>query len=89
MVYALAGRRADAQKVLNELSRLAEHRYVTPVAFVHIHTGLGNQDQAFAWLEKSYQERSNFMTYLKVAAMVDPLRSDPRFADLLRRVGLE
>ena len=89
MVYALAGRRADAQKVLNELSERAEHRYVTPVSFAYIHTGLGNKDQAFAWLEKSYQERSYFMVYLKVAAMVDPLRSDPRFADLLRRVGLE
>jgi eukaryotic-like serine/threonine-protein kinase len=88
MVYALAGRRAEAQKVLNELIELADQRYVPPVAIVHIHTGLGNKDQAFAWLEKAYQERSNFLAYLKVAAMVDPLRSDPRFTDLVRRVGL-
>ena len=50
--------------------------------------GLGNKEQAFAWLEKAYQERSNMIAYLKVLPTVDPLRSDPRFADLVQRVGL-
>ncbi len=49
---------------------------------------LGEKDQAFAWLERAYEERSFMMLYLKVAPNLDPLRSDPRFADLLRRVGL-
>ncbi len=49
---------------------------------------LGKKDQAFAWLERAYEERSFFMMYLKVAPNLDPLRSDPRFADLVRRVGL-
>ncbi len=89
MVYALAGRRAEAQNLLDELTKLAEHRYVTPVALANIHIGLGNKDQAFAWFEKAYHERSYYMTWIKVMAIVDPLRSDPRFTDLLRRVGLE
>jgi DNA-binding winged helix-turn-helix (wHTH) protein len=49
---------------------------------------LGDKDQAFVWLEKAYQERSNFIAYLKVYPIVDPLRSDPRFDELLRRTGL-
>jgi hypothetical protein len=47
-----------------------------------------HEDQAFSWLEKAYEERFNRLAYLKVEALWDPLRSDPRFADLLRRVGI-
>jgi hypothetical protein len=53
-----------------------------------LHIGLGDKDQAFAWLEKSYTERERWMVTLKVAPALDPLRFDPRFADLVRRVGL-
>jgi TolB-like protein/tetratricopeptide (TPR) repeat protein len=88
MCYGLAGRKAEAIKILNELLELNRHRYVTPVALAYIHIGLGAKDQAFAWLEKAYQERSNFMAYLKVEAIADPLRSDPRLDDLLRRMGI-
>jgi eukaryotic-like serine/threonine-protein kinase len=88
MCYALAGRKAEARKTLVELLELNRSRYVTPVALVHLYTGLGETDQAFYWLEKSYQERSYFMAYLRVIPLADPLRPDPRFADLLRRMGL-
>jgi TolB-like protein/DNA-binding winged helix-turn-helix (wHTH) protein/Flp pilus assembly protein TadD len=88
LVYGLAGRKGEATKVLNELLELNESRYVTPAAIVNIYIGLGDKDQAFVWLEKAYQERSNYIAYLKVFPIVDPLRSDPRFADLVRRVGL-
>jgi len=88
LAYGLAGRKADANKVLNELLKLNESRYVTPAALVNVYIGLGDKDQAFAWLEKAYEERSNYIAYLKVFPIVDPLRSDPRFADLVRRVGL-
>ncbi|HXU08688.1 MAG TPA: protein kinase [Blastocatellia bacterium] len=88
MCYGYAGRKAEAIKILNELLELNRHRYVTPVALVQVYIGLGAKDQAFDWLEKAYQERSNFMAYLKVEAIADPLRSDPRFDDLLRRMGL-
>jgi hypothetical protein len=55
----------------------------------NVYIGLGDKDQAFVWLEKAFQERSNALVWLKVWPLWDPLRSDPRFDDLLRRVGLE
>ena len=88
MCYGLAGRKVEANKTLEELLELNRHRYVTPVAMVYVYTGLGDKDRAFVWLEKAYQERSNLMSYLKVIPIADPLRSDPRFGDLLRRMGL-
>jgi TolB-like protein/Tfp pilus assembly protein PilF len=88
MCYGLAERKAEANKVLAELLELDRRRYVTPVALVQVYIGLGDNDQAFAWLEKAFQERSYLMSFLKVEPMVDPLRSDPRFDDLLRRIGL-
>jgi hypothetical protein len=63
--------------------------YVAPFALAAIYIRLGDKDQAFHWLEKAYEERSNPLSYLRVNSVVDPLRSDPRFRDLLRRVGLE
>ena len=88
MAYGLAGRKTDANKVLNELLKLNESRYVTPAALVNVYIGLGDKDQAFAWLEKAYQEKSNYLVYLKVFPLIDPLRSDPRYNELVRRVGL-
>jgi TolB-like protein/Flp pilus assembly protein TadD len=89
IAYARAGRRADARRVLDELTRRAQTTYVPPAAFVTTHIGLGDVDAAFRWLERAYAERSNMMRGLKVNPNLDPLRGDPRFADLLRRVGLE
>ena len=86
MIYGLAGRKAEAQNILQELLRLNERRYVTPAAVAYVYIGLDDKDQAFAWLEKAYQENSNFLAYLR-HPVADPLRSDPRFADLVRRVG--
>ena len=88
LAYGLADRKAEAKKVLDELLKLNRTRYVTPAAFVNVYIGLGDKDKAFEWLEKAFQERSNYVAYLKVFPIADPLRSDPRFADLLRRVGL-
>ncbi|HEX7333678.1 MAG TPA: tetratricopeptide repeat protein [Pyrinomonadaceae bacterium] len=88
LVYGLAGRKPDALKILNELLELNKTRYVTPAALVNVYIGLGDKEQAFVWLEKAYQERSNYLAWLKVFPLLDPLRSDPRFADLVRRVGL-
>jgi tetratricopeptide (TPR) repeat protein len=88
MCYGLAGRKVEANKALHELLELNRRRYVTPVALVKVYIGLGDKDRAFAWLEKAFQERSNFMAYLRVIPEADTLRSDPRFDDLLRRMGL-
>ena len=57
-------------------------------SFAVVYVGLRELDQAFLWLEKAYDERTNSLAYLKVQATWDPLRSDPRFTDLLRRIGL-
>jgi TolB-like protein/DNA-binding winged helix-turn-helix (wHTH) protein/Flp pilus assembly protein TadD len=88
LTYGLAGRKAEAMKIRDELLALTKSRYVTPAALVNVYIGLGDREQAFVWLEKAYQERSNYLAFLKVFPIIDPLRSDPRFADLVRRVGL-
>ena len=88
LAYGLAGRKADATKILNELLEVSKTRYVTPAALANVYIGLGDKEQAFVWLEKAYAERSNYVAYLKVFPLLDPIRSDPRFADLVRRVGL-
>lgn len=87
--YAQAGRRADALRLLAELKRRRKAGYVPPPAFVNAYLGLGEYDQAFAWLEQAYQEQSNSLQLLKVQPFFDPIRDDPRFKDLLRRVGLD
>ncbi len=89
LAYGVAGRKREANQILNELLQLQKQRYVTPMALCFVYIGLGNKDQAFAWLEKGYQERANHIAFFKVSPTVDPLRSDPRFADLLRRTGLD
>lgn len=86
--YAQAGRRTDALRLLAELKRRKQAGYLPAGAFVNAYLGLGENDLAFAWLEQAYREQSNILQYAKVHPFFDPLRGDPRFADLLRRVGL-
>ena len=87
--YALAGERGQALKILNELNDLSKHRYVSSNLKAVIHTGLGDNDQAFEWLESAYQEHDVQLMPIKVDPVWDPLRSDPRFQDLLKKMGLE
>ena len=86
--YAVAGKRAEARKVIGELEQLAKQKYVSPYFIAVIYAGLGDRDQTFAWLEKAYQERHQYMTLIGVEPVFDPVRSDPRFANLIRRIGL-
>jgi TolB-like protein/DNA-binding winged helix-turn-helix (wHTH) protein/Flp pilus assembly protein TadD len=86
--YARAGRRSDALRILAELKRRKRHGYVAAASFVIVYLGLGENEQAFAWLEEAYKERSNMLQFVKVHPLFDPLRGDPRFIDLLHRVGL-
>jgi len=85
--YAAAGKSEEARKVLDDLHALAKKQYVLPFGFAVIHIGLGENDEALEWLEKAYQDRNGWMVYLKVSPWLDPLRSDPRFQDLLRRMN--
>jgi len=86
--YAHAGRRNDALRLLNELKQRQNKSYVPTAAFVNAYLGLDDREQAFVWLESAYQEQSNILQFLKVQPFFDPLRDDPRFKDLVRRVGL-
>ena len=86
--YAISGKVEEARQILKELAERSKQGYVEPVMTATIHAGLGEKDQAFALLEKAYQERSEELLFLKVSPKFDSLRSDPRFADLLRRLNL-
>jgi hypothetical protein len=74
--------------LIDELKQLSSQGYVGPTSLALIYAGLGDKDQAFAWLDKGYQWHSFQMQWLGVEPRWDNLRSDPRFADLLRRLGL-
>ena len=84
--YARSGRRADALKLLGELQRRQAAGYVPAAAFVNAYLGLGDTEAAFRALEQAYTERSNILQFLKVHPYFDPIRSDPRFVELVRRV---
>ncbi len=87
--YARAGKSAEARKLLSELKEESKRRYVSWSDFAAIYAGLGEKDQAFACLEKAYEQRdTKLVTRGSLNPLLDPLRSDPRFADLLRRIGL-
>lgn len=86
--YGVAGRAGEARKLLKKLTELSKREYVPPASVAWGNFGLGDRDQAFEWMEKAYQERSNALAYLGVWPVVDPFRSDPRFRSLLRRIGL-
>jgi TolB-like protein/Flp pilus assembly protein TadD len=85
--YGRAGMRAEAQALVEDLEEQSKQRYISTYYFVIIHLGLGEREQVFAWLERAFEERAGFLAYLKVEPMLDPLRDDPRFASLLRRIG--
>ena len=87
--YAHAGRRAEALRLLDELKRRQQKGYVPTAAFVNAYLGLGDNEQAFAWLERAYKEHSMILQYIRVHPFFDPLRGDPRLADLVRRIGLD
>jgi tetratricopeptide (TPR) repeat protein len=86
--YGRSGRREEATKVLGQMHELAKQRYVPAYGFGQAYAALGDKDQAFQWLERSLQDRAWDITFLKVDPSMDSLRSDPRFSDLVKRVGL-
>jgi adenylate cyclase len=87
--YALLGRKAEAQKVLDQLNALSKQKYVAPRYVAPFYAVLGEKDKAFGELEKSYEDDSITGSFIKSNPVYDPLRSDPRFADLLRRMNLQ
>ena len=86
--YALAGRREEAEKDLGELLELRKGQYISPGQLAIIYIGLGEKDKAFAYLEEANKMHDLSIMRLKVERRFDPLRSDPRFNDLVRRIGI-
>ncbi len=86
--HARLGEDSAALRIIDELTAASKHSLVPALLFALIYAALDDQDQAFSWLEKAYEERFYRLAYLKVEALWEPLRSDSRFADLLRRVGI-
>jgi DNA-binding winged helix-turn-helix (wHTH) protein/TolB-like protein/tetratricopeptide (TPR) repeat protein len=85
---ALSGDKSAAQTTIGNLVALSQRQYIPAFSIALIYTALGERNRAFKWLERSYQDHSGLMVYLKVDPLLAPIRSDPRFARLLRQMGL-
>ena len=84
--YALAGRVTVARAELNEMIELSKHRYVSPSRIAAAYVGLGEKDQAFAWLEKALLNRCWDLSFFGMEPLFDPIRPDPRFSDIQKRI---
>jgi serine/threonine protein kinase/Tfp pilus assembly protein PilF len=87
--YGVAGGALEAQKILDQLKEQSVGSYVSSYSIAEVYVGLGDRHQALEWLEKAYEERARALVSVKVEPKVDPLRSDPRFQDLLRRMNFQ
>lgn len=87
--YGHSGRRSEALRLIEELKQRREKGYVPTAPFVQAYVGLGDYDQTFFWFEQAFQEKSNIMQWIKVEPFPDAVRNDPRFADMIHRVGLD
>jgi TolB-like protein/Tfp pilus assembly protein PilF len=86
--HAVSGNENEALRLLDALQEESHRRYVSPYGIAEVYVGLGDNESAFQWLERAYEGRSPYLIYLKVEPRLDPLRSDPRFTDLMARMGL-
>ena len=87
-VYAMCGKKAEAETVLAQLNELSKRQYVQPSYIAMVHAGLGDKDQAFEWLEKAYASRDDRLVFVMTDPLMDSVASDPRFQNLARRIGL-
>jgi TolB-like protein len=88
LAYAVSGKKGLTQKLAEQFKEAAKKRYIPPTYFGMLFAGLGDRDKALEWLDKAYQQRADGLTWLAVEPMLDDIRSDPRFQELLRRIGL-
>ncbi|HSE39389.1 MAG TPA: protein kinase [Acidobacteriota bacterium] len=88
LAYALSGKKGEAKKIIKDLQEKRNRQHVRPYMLAELHTGLGERDRALEWLEKACDERDDWVVFLHVDPNMDPLRSEPRFHALLKRVGL-
>jgi len=87
-VLAVSGRKPEARRILSDLISRSRQRYIPPVYVARVYFALGEMDQGFAWLEKAYSARDSQLEFLAGDPLYDPVRSEPRFQDLVRRVHL-
>ena len=88
LAYAVSGKMAETMKLAETFKASAKKRYIPPTYFGMLFAGMGDKDKALVWLERAYTERADGLTWLNVEPMLDEVRSDPRFEDLIRRIGL-
>ena len=86
-MYAAAGRRDEARAVIKELTERAQQKYVCPYEVATVYVGLGDQDRAIEWLRKSETERADCAPWMMADSKLDPLHTDPRYQELIRRLG--
>ena len=86
--YAISGQKEKALKILRQLETEAKKESISSYQFALIYVGLGDREKALAALEKAFQQRSTLLTYSKMDPRFDPIRSDARFTDIQRRIGL-
>jgi tetratricopeptide (TPR) repeat protein len=89
IIYGRAGKTKEAEEILVELLQASKKQYIPEFHMACLYGALGRKDEAFEWLEKSYRERSNGLSVIKVYPLINDLRSDPRFTEMLRRMNLE
>lgn len=87
--FAISGRRDEAIGIIEELRERAGHQYVSPYDIAIVHAGLGEHDKTFEWLERAYEGRACWLSFIGVEPIFDAMRSDSRFDSLLQRVGLK
>jgi tetratricopeptide (TPR) repeat protein len=87
-VFARLGNRPAAEKILEEMLASTSSKYASPYDIAVIYAGLADQNRAFEWLNKAFEEHSAFMVYMSSDPRLQPLRREPSFQDLLRRMGL-
>ena len=88
LAYAVSGKKGLTAKLAEQFKATAKKRYIPPTYFGMLFAGLGDRDKALEWLEKAFHERADGLTWLNVEPMLDEVRNDPRFQDLIRRIGL-
>jgi len=89
VAYQRLGRKSEAQQVLDDLLKQAEKGYVPPISLANLYFALGEKDKGFKWLDKAYEERDSTLLEIKGDPGFDSVRSDPRFATMLKKIGLE
>jgi TolB-like protein len=88
LAYAVSGKKTETIKLAEAFKAAAKKRYIPPTYFGMLFAGLGDKDKAMMWLQKAYDDRADGLTWLNVEPMLDDVRSDPRFQELIRRIGL-